>query len=161
MRSMAVVALAAIIAAGACGKDDGASVREVGGATGSATGSATASATGSATGHATGSAAAFAREEADSVLEVRATEYAFAPASAKVQGPKVFIELRNEGADEHELEVLGPDGRALGEVHETRPKATGTAALTLEPGTYGIVCRVKTGGKTHEELGMRGTLTVT
>lgn len=161
--ALAAVVMAALALA-ACGNDDGATVREVGG--GSASGSASASASGSASHPASGSASAsasapgFGEEEADGVVRVTGREYAFTVEPAAVDGPKVFFEFTNEGEEEHELVVFSADGEELGEIHELAPGKSGKLALELEPGTYQLKCLVKEGDKTHAELGMVAELTV-
>jgi uncharacterized cupredoxin-like copper-binding protein len=72
-------------------------------------------------------------------------------------GETVEFALRNEGAKDHEFEVLGPDGKALGEVGPTHPAADGKVTLTLaKPGAYSYVCGIED----HEKRGMKGTFTV-
>lgn len=160
-----VVAVAAL-GLGACGdgEDRPGDVTAESGASGTGTGSA--SGTGSATAmghgdeHGDPAVADFSEEEADSVAEVKMTDYAFAlPATTK--GPKVYFEATNDGAAEHEFLVLDGAGEELGEI-EPMKKADGekSLALDLEPGTYTAVCLVEEGVKTHRDLGMEATFTV-
>src|SRR2546429_296820 len=72
-------------------------------------------------------------------------------------GETVEFELRNTGTEEHEFEVLGPDGQAVGEVSEVQPGKSGEAEMTFtKSGTYTFRCALKD----HEQRGMKGTLTV-
>ena len=154
MRPMKLAGLvaAALIVLAACGKDDGATVREVGGA--SASGSASGSASASA------SAPGFSEKEADGVVRVSGREYAFSVEPATVSGPKVFFEFTNDGREDHELVVFSSAGEELGEVHELAPGKSGTLALELAPGTYQLKCLVEKDGRTHADLGMVAELTV-
>lgn len=160
-----------MLAAAACGGDEGASVRNIGeteGATGSAsgTGAASGSASGSASASASASAAAktpaFEETEADTRLDYRLVDYAFdGPNTA--QGPKVYFTAVNEGTENHELEVLDGSGEALGEIAEFAPGAGAEPlALELEPGEYTLQCILETAdGRVHKDLGMALKLTVT
>lgn len=103
----------------------------------------------------------FPESEADTVLEYKLVDYAFeGPSTAK--GPKVYFEAENEGTQEHELEVLDPDGEPVGEIEAFPPGGTSEPlAVELEPGTYTLQCLVETPeGKVHKDLGMVADLTV-
>ena len=89
-------------------------------------------------------------------IEVRLTDFELDPASVAVEEPGTYTFVaENEGDSEHALEV---EGHGLEE--ETDDLRPGEAAeLTVElsePGEYALYCPVGN----HEELGMRGTLTV-
>lgn len=127
---------------------------------GAASGSGSASGTGHGGGHGDSAAATFARGDADTVADVSMTDYAFA-LPGTVKGKKVFFQVANNGAAEHEFLVLDAAGKELGEI-EPFKKADGKKELALElaPGTYTVVCLVEEGAKTHRELGMEASLTV-
>ncbi|MCA1713276.1 MAG: cupredoxin domain-containing protein [Actinobacteria bacterium] len=95
----------------------------------------------------------------DREVEVTAKEYAFTGLegfTAKV-GEKIEFKLENKGSTEHEFEVLGPDGKDVGEVGPTAPGKDGEVVLTLDkPGTYTYLCGIAD----HESRGMKGTFTV-
>jgi plastocyanin len=97
---------------------------------------------------------------ADRSVAVGARDYTFSGMesfTAKA-GEKVEFTLSNAGVADHEFEVFGPDGEALGEVGPTSEGKTGKVTLTLaKPGTYRFVCGVAD----HEARGMTGTFTVT
>src|SRR2546426_626719 len=72
-------------------------------------------------------------------------------------GQTIEFELENTGTVEHEFEVLGPDGKAVGEVGETEAGKTGKADITLtKSGTYTFRCGIED----HEKRGMKGTFVV-
>jgi uncharacterized cupredoxin-like copper-binding protein len=96
----------------------------------------------------------------DREIEVTAKEYAFSGMdgfTAKV-GEKIEFKLQNKGTMQHEFEVLGPDGKDVGEVGPTDPGEDGEVVLELKtPGTYTYLC----GLADHASRGMKGTFTVT
>ena len=96
---------------------------------------------------------------ADRNVEVVGTEYKFLGLenfSAKA-GETDGFHLINNGKEKHELEMLGPDGKALGEIEPVDPGKTGDATFTFKtPGTYTYVCGIEG----HPEKGMKGTFTV-
>jgi uncharacterized cupredoxin-like copper-binding protein len=78
-------------------------------------------------------------------------------------GTTVRFEMTNSGTQDHEFEVLDPDGEAIGEVAAVAPGETGGATITFgEAGTYTYQCILKdaTTHKGHDELGMKGTFEV-
>jgi iron uptake system component EfeO len=95
----------------------------------------------------------------DREVEVTAKEYAFTGLesfTAKV-GEKIEFKLENAGTMEHEFEVIGPDGKDVGEVGPTKPGADGEVILELEKaGTYTYKCGIAD----HASRGMQGTFTV-
>lgn len=168
---VAALALAGALVLGACGdgEDRPGQVTSESKPSGSGSGTGSASGTGAASGSVSGTGhgdhgdaaeAAFAESEADTVAEVSMTDYAFA-LPATVKGTKVFFEVANNGASEHEFLVLDSAGKELGEI-EPFKKADGQKELALElaPGTYTVVCLVKEGAKTHRELGMEASFKV-
>lgn len=139
-------ALALVLLAGACASADGEASQPVGTTTSTTAGE---------------EPPGFSESEADTVLEYTLVDYAFeGPSTA--QGPKVYFEAANEGTQEHELEVLDPDGEPMGEIEAFPPGATGhPLAVELEPGSYTLQCLVETPeGKAHKDLGMVAELTV-
>ena len=93
-------------------------------------------------------------------LAVTAKEYSFNPGSIVVSsGGKgsttVQIQLKNEGAQAHDLHVER-GGDDLGGTPIFGPGQTKSAGVSLTPGTYDIVCTVGD----HEALGMKGKLVV-
>lgn len=73
-------------------------------------------------------------------------------------GETVDFRMRNVASDvEHEMEVIDPDGVALGEVGPTKPGKAGSVAISFEKaGTYRIVCGIDD----HEQRGMTADLRV-
>jgi uncharacterized cupredoxin-like copper-binding protein len=91
-------------------------------------------------------------------IEIVGRDYAFdGVPTGLAAGETITFELENDGLAEHELEVFGPDGEAIGEVGPTPPGQTGKVTLTLdEAGTYRLVCGIDD----HESLGMVAELEV-
>jgi len=106
-----------------------------------------------------GGTATAGNAKAEKNVEVVGEDYKFLGLenfSAKTGETDDFT-LINNGKEKHELEVLGPDGKALGEIQPVDPGKTGEAAFTFkQPGTYTYVCGIEG----HEAKGMKGTFTV-
>ena len=160
MRRLVVVLVGvALLFTGACGDGEdrpGQVTSESDDASGSG------SASGSASGHGghEDSEAAFEASEADSTVDVVLQDFAFVGIPAEVKGPNVLFKASVK-AGEHEIEITDSDGKAVGELEAFKPGKTKELALELEPGTYTAACHVEEGAKTHEELGMKTTFTVT
>lgn len=109
--------------------------------------------------HVTGTGGPAAARSADREVEVTAKDYAFsglAGFTAKT-GERVKFEMENDGPSEHELELVGPDGKDVGEIGETDKGKDGEVTVTFEQaGTYTYVCKIDD----HESQGMKGTFTV-
>jgi len=89
------------------------------------------------------------------VIAVEAKEYAFTPAAITVPAGSVTFSIRNVGTQEHEFELFKGD-QQVDEVEGIVPGLTKDATMTLEPGTYTFLCKLNG----HDQLGMKGTLTV-
>jgi uncharacterized cupredoxin-like copper-binding protein len=104
-------------------------------------------------------AAAAEEGKYDREVEVTAKEYAFTGLegfTAKV-GEKIEFKLENAGTMEHELEILGPDGKDVGEVGPTAAGKDGEVIIAFEKaGTYTYKCGIAD----HASRGMQGTFTV-
>ena len=96
----------------------------------------------------------------DATIAVSATDYRYHGLRGRVitAGSTVAIRLRNDApVENHELEIFGPDGQAVGEIGPTAPGRTGRVVLTFEQtGAYEFVCGVED----HEERGMTGRFRV-
>jgi uncharacterized cupredoxin-like copper-binding protein len=96
---------------------------------------------------------------ADRTVAIGAHDYAYTGLDgfAGHAGEEVEFVLTNAGPADHEFEVFGPDGKAVGEVSPTSAGATRHATLDLtKPGTYRFRCGVSD----HESRGMAGTFVV-
>lgn len=153
-RTLVLLAVVAVTAGGAgCGGEDEPSQ--------AGTVTSTTAAGGATTTSAAGAGPAFEKGEADAVLEYKLVDYAFeGPTMAR--GPKVYFEAENTGSQEHELEVLDPDGGAVGEIAAFAPGKKGEPlAVELPAGVYTLQCLVETpDGKIHKDLGMVAELRV-
>lgn len=161
-RAALAMGLAGVLLAG-CGdgEDRPGQVTSEDGGSGTGTGSASASGTGSGshsgTGmHSGGDGAAFSKADADVAVDVVATDFRFEGIPATIAGTKVFFAVKNSGKAEHEFDVKGE-----GEIEPFEPGESETLALALEPGEYKVICLVKEGDQTHEQMGMSATFTVT
>jgi len=78
-------------------------------------------------------------------------------------GETIRFDMTNSGTEEHEFEVLDPDGNAIGEVAAVEPGGTGGATITFDaPGDYSFQCILvnQASGQPHSMLGMKGTFSV-
>jgi len=90
------------------------------------------------------------------VIAVEAKEYAFTPSAITVPAGSVTFSIRNVGSQEHEFEIFKGD-QVVDEVEGIVPGLTKDATMTLTAGDYTFVCKLNG----HDQLGMKGTLTVT
>ncbi len=101
-----------------------------------------------------------ATAEPSETVDVKAIDYAYEGIDGVklAKGETVEFALKNDApAEEHEMEVFGPDGKAIGEVGPTKPGHTGRVVLTLSrAGTYKVRCGIDD----HAEKGMTGSFTV-
>ena len=81
-------------------------------------------------------------------------ELAFEESSAEASAGPVTLELTNDSAVPHDVQIEGPQGD-IGGTEETTG-GTVSAEVELEPGDYTFYCSVPG----HREAGMEGTLTV-
>lgn len=101
-----------------------------------------------------------AAPEPDRTADVTAIDYEFQGLDGLTftKGETVEFAMKNAApSEEHEMEVFGPDGKAIGEVGPTKAGKTGTVVLTLtDGGTYEVKCGIED----HAAMGMKGSFTV-
>ena len=90
------------------------------------------------------------------VVAVQAREYLFEPATGSVPHGPVTFAVSNAGNEDHEFEVMAGE-TSLGKIEAFDRGATEDLTVTLEAGSYVFICRLNG----HDQLGMKGTLTVT
>jgi uncharacterized cupredoxin-like copper-binding protein len=84
-------------------------------------------------------------------LELTAVDMAYRPSEVAVAAGEVTIVLRNDGAVDHDLDIVGVPG-----IVEAGPGDTATVTRQLAPGRYEFFCTLPG----HREAGMRGVLEV-
>ncbi len=89
------------------------------------------------------------------VVAIEAKEYAFTPSTITVPAGAVTFSIKNVGSQEHEFEIFQGD-QVKDEVEGIVPGLTKNATMTLAPGEYTFLCKLNG----HDQLGMKGTLTV-
>lgn len=89
-------------------------------------------------------------------IAVEAKEYAFAPSTITVPAGPVTFSVKNAGNQEHEFEVFRGEA-VVDEIEGIVPGLTKDLTITLEAGAYTFKCALNG----HDQLGMKGTLTVT
>ena len=104
--------------------------------------------------------AAEAKSAYDREVQIAASDYEFGGLDGFTAkgGEKIEFKLQNTSeTEQHEFEVFGPDGQALGEVGPTDPGAEGEVVLEFSaPGTYRYECGIAD----HADRGMTGTFDV-
>ena len=78
-------------------------------------------------------------------IEIVATEYQFAGDSGDriLAGEVVLLRMRNEGEENHELQVLDGNGRLIDRTVEVVPGSSGEVTIAFEePGVYQFICDV-------------------
>jgi len=96
---------------------------------------------------------------ADRTVAIESHDYSYSGIDgfAGKAGERVEFVMTNRGPADHEFEMFGPDGKAIGEIGPTSAGATKKVTLALsQPGTYRFSCGVSD----HESRGMTGTFTV-
>lgn len=90
--------------------------------------------------------------EVTSTVQLAATDFAFR-ADARIiieAGDTVEFIVRNEGAVEHEMELLTEASRRLGKTARIAPGASDSLVATFdEPGVYTVICDIDN----HRSLG--------
>jgi plastocyanin len=89
------------------------------------------------------------------VVAVEAKEYAFTPSAITVPAGAVTLSIRNLGSQEHEFVILKGDA-VVDEVDGIVPALPKNATVTLAAGEYTFLSKLNG----HDQLGMKGTLTV-
>ena len=90
------------------------------------------------------------------VVAIAAREYAFTPSAVTVPAGAVTFAVKNAGTQEHEFEVFQGD-KVVDEIEGIVPGLTKNATITLAAGEYTFMCKLNG----HDQLGMKGTITVT
>ncbi len=96
---------------------------------------------------------------ATQVVELAATDFAFrADARITIEaGDTVEFRVRNEGAVEHQMEVLTDASRRLGMTGRIAPGSSDTVVATFDqPGVYLVICDIDD----HRSLGQQAEFEV-
>jgi iron uptake system component EfeO len=109
-----------------------------------------------ACGGGTGGSAAPATPLPPGVFAVEAREYQFTPSTLTVPAGSVTFSVKNAGTEEHEFEIFEGE-TVVDEIEGLVPGLTKDLTVTLEAGAYTFMCKLNG----HDQLGMKGTLTVT
>lgn len=100
--------------------------------------------------------AAPAKPAAAGPVKVRLTDFKITPSASTVSAGKVTFDATNAGKAEHEMVVIRTDKKpsqlakgdgaseagSVGEISETKPGASKSVTLKLEPGHYVLLCNV-------------------
>jgi plastocyanin len=86
------------------------------------------------------------------------TEWAVALSSVEAAAGTISLDVENNGAEPHALEIRGGGEEWLTDT--IQPGETITMSVALPPGTYDVYCPLASGGESHADRGMRTTLRV-
>ncbi len=89
-------------------------------------------------------------------IAVVAAEYAFTPSTLSIPAGEVRFHVRNGGTVEHEFEIFKGE-QVIDEIEGLVPGLAKELRVTLAAGEYTFVCKLSG----HDQVGMKGTLTVT
>lgn len=89
------------------------------------------------------------------VIAVEAKEFTFTPSALTAPAGSVTFSVRNAGSQEHEFEIFQGE-TVVNEIEGLVPGLTKSLTLDLQAGDYTFVCKLNG----HDQLGMKGTLTV-
>ena len=90
------------------------------------------------------------------VIAVAAQNLTFNPSAITVPAGPVRFSIKNTDSQEHEFEIFKGD-QVVAEVEGLLPGLTKDLPVDLAAGEYTFVCKLNG----HDQLGMKGTLTVT
>jgi plastocyanin len=99
--------------------------------------------------------------EANAVsVTAREGPYSYVPSRPSVHAGRVTVQLRNEGADPHDMAIqrigeAGPEGAEI-DLPTTPGRSQSTESIELQPGHYRMWCTLYH----HAEEGMETTITV-
>jgi uncharacterized cupredoxin-like copper-binding protein len=91
-----------------------------------------------------------------STVDLKATDFKFAPSDPTAKAGQVTFNVSNDGQTVHNLEVEGPNGeQELSS--DLSPGQSGTLTVDMsKPGKYEFYCPVDD----HKQMGMEGEITV-
>jgi iron uptake system component EfeO len=114
-----------------------------------------AAACGPASPGASGGSSAAPATGAPGTVAVEAKEYTFTPSTISVPAGAVTFTVKNTGTEEHEFEIFKGEA-VVDEIEGLVPGLTKNLTVTLAAGDYAFMCKLNG----HDQLGMKGTLTV-
>ena len=89
------------------------------------------------------------------MIAVEAREYAFEPGAISAPAGTVTFSVRNAGVQEHQFEIYSGETRVDG-IASIGAGATKDLSVGLTAGEYTLICKLNG----HDQIGMKGTLTV-
>jgi plastocyanin len=96
-----------------------------------------------------------ATPDGSGVIAVEAKDYAFVPATITAPAGSVTFSVRNASGQEHQFEIFNGETLVDG-VLDIGGGQTKDLSVTLAAGAYTFICTLNG----HDQLGMKGTLTV-
>lgn len=103
----------------------------------------------------------FPEAEATDIAKISMRDYAFVDMPATITGPKLRLEVANNGPSAHEIVIFDADGNEVGGIDPIPPGASAAASLELTAGTYEMRCEIAISEtKTHLDEGMKAVFAV-
>ena len=90
-------------------------------------------------------------------IDVKLTEFKFAPSTITAKAGSVTFFLENNGTTSHDMVIFDGTGKQVGASSLIQAGDTDTLTVTLDAGTYTFKC-TQPG---HADSGMKGTISVT
>ena len=110
---------------------------------------------GASAGATTGATAGAGATAGPGAIAVEAKEYKFTPSDITAPAGSVTFAVKNAGTEEHEFEIFKGE-TVVDEIEGLVPSLTKNLTVTLEAGSYAFMCKLNG----HDQLGMKGTLTI-
>lgn len=103
----------------------------------------------------------FPTAEATDIAKISMRDFAFVDLPATVTGPKLRIEVKNNGPSAHEIVVFDADGNEVGGIDPIPSGDAADLSLELTAGTYEMRCQIAISEtETHLDRGMKAVFQV-
>lgn len=103
----------------------------------------------------------FPAAEATDIAKISMRDYVFVDMPATVTGPKLRVEVANNGPSAHEIVVFDADGNEVGGIDPIPSGDSADVSLELTAGTYEMRCEIAISEtETHLDRGMKAVFAV-
>lgn len=104
----------------------------------------------------------FPAAAATDIAKISMRDFVFVDMPATLTGPKLRIEVSNNGPSAHEIVVFDADGNEVGGINPIPQGKSAQLSLELTAGTYEMRCEIAISEtKTHLDEGMKAVFQVT
>lgn len=103
----------------------------------------------------------FPPAEATDITKISMRDFVFVDMPATITGPKLRIEVTNNGPAPHEIVVFDADGNEVGGINPIPRGDSAVLSLELTAGTYEMRCEIAISStRTHLDEGMKAVFAV-